>query len=412
LPSAKRKPDVPRLENLIVDEASMLDLGHMATLCRALELQGLASVRRFILVGDEHQLPPIGCGRPLFDILEHLWRNPGKRAKHLVQLNTNCRQSLDPEILAAAELFTEESRFGHEMMHRLVKGGRVSTGLEVVPWSTTSELHTLVAKQLYAVLDREGENEKEWPGTVDAQFNLLLGLYDNGFVPAGARDKWSFDRLQILAPYRAGGSGTLGLNGRIRAVFRSTTWPPKSQYERYWRSNFGHAEKIIRIKNYYRWPNGRPELTLPNGAIGVLNNHLPKKGNGAYRAAYFKESEDRIYWDKVDEDDFELAYAITVHKAQGSEFGEVFLVLPQQRALLSRELVYTAMTRSQGALSIFVQTGEGQSLFEHSRRRVIRAALVLRMNRSFDYQLFRCPFILTSRSTLAVSDTTGSILEG
>ena len=57
----------------------------------------------------------------------------------------------------------------------------------------------------------------------------------------------------------------------------------------------------------------------------------------------------------MDEDDFELAYAITVHKAQGSEFDEVFVVLPERQALLSRELVYTALTRSKTRLTLLVQ---------------------------------------------------------
>ena len=57
----------------------------------------------------------------------------------------------------------------------------------------------------------------------------------------------------------------------------------------------------------------------------------------------------------MDEEEFELAYAITVHKAQGSEFDEVLVVLPERQALLSRELVYTALTRSNSKLTLLVQ---------------------------------------------------------
>ena len=57
----------------------------------------------------------------------------------------------------------------------------------------------------------------------------------------------------------------------------------------------------------------------------------------------------------MDEEDFELAYAITVHKAQGSEFQEVLVILPERRALLSRELVYTALTRSKTKLALLIQ---------------------------------------------------------
>src|SRR5262249_56100880 len=70
---------------------------------------------------------------------------------------------------------------------------------------------------------------------------------------------------------------------------------------------------------------------------------------------YFPESDWPRSWDRVEEEDFELAYGITVHKAQGSEFEEVLVVLPERRALLSRELVYTALTRSKTKLTLLIQ---------------------------------------------------------
>jgi hypothetical protein len=73
------------------------------------------------------------------------------------------------------------------------------------------------------------------------------------------------------------------------------------------------------------------------------------------RRAYFPESERPLFWDRAEEEDFELAYGITVHKAQGSEFEEVLVVLPERRALLSRELVYTALTRSKTKLALLIQ---------------------------------------------------------
>ena len=82
-------------------------------------------------------------------------------------------------------------------------------------------------------------------------------------------------------------------------------------------------------------------IVLSNGSIGA-----PIEA-GAWKA-FFNETDYPINWKKVDPEDFEAAYAISVHKAQGSEFDEVFVVIPERRGLLSRELVYTAMTRSKG----------------------------------------------------------------
>ena len=116
-------------------------------------------------------------------------------------------------------------------------------------------------------------------------------------------------------------------------------------------SGFVHSDKIIRTSNLYKWDRTtrRRELQLSNGSIGVLCNN--KKGWNAY----FPESEWPLSWNRMRDEDFELAYGITVHKAQGSEFTEVLVVLPERRALLSRELVYTALTRSKTKLTLLIQ---------------------------------------------------------
>ena len=65
-----------------------------------------------------------------------------------------------------------------------------------------------------------------------------------------------------------------------------------------------------------------------------------------------------------DEENFDLAYAITVHKSQGSDFKNVFLIVPQKQSLLSKELLYTALTRSKFRLFIFVQDTEENLLMK------------------------------------------------
>jgi exodeoxyribonuclease V alpha subunit len=82
----------------------------------------------------------------------------------------------------------------------------------------------------------------------------------------------------------------------------------------------------------------------------------------------------------VDEEDFELAYAITARKAQGSEFDEVFVVIPERRALLSRELVYTALTRSKTRLTLLVQKTSRANPLQVARE---RSVLLLRNSSIF-----------------------------
>ena len=156
----------------------------------------------------------------------------------------------------------------------------------------------------------------------------------------------TLDRAQLLTPYRAGPSGSIGLSDFVRGRYRADAWPERCSQD----TGFAHSDKIIRLCNYYDGiPQKRQrELRLSNGSIGVLCN---RKGG---RKAYFPESDWPVAWDRMDEEDFELAYGITVHKAQGSEFQEVLVVLPERRALLSRELVYTALTRSRTKLTLLI----------------------------------------------------------
>jgi len=218
--------------------------------------------------------------------------------------------------------------------------------LNVQYWTTSEDLETLINTTVDGVLTSEVSDHDQLSN--EQAFNRLLGLYDNGFVPKNMAENLKLDRLQILTPYRGGGGGALSLSEAIRSRYRHDAWEPARRTKE---TAFAHSDKIIRIKNFYGWNSATKsrELRLSNGSIGVVCNN--KEG----RYGYFAESQWRLEFDKLEEEDFELAYAITVHKAQGSEFGEVIVVIPERRALLSRELVYTALTRSKARLTILVQ---------------------------------------------------------
>ena len=160
-----------------------------------------------------------------------------------------------------------------------------------------------------------------------------------------------------------GFSGAMGLNEVFRERYRAISYV-KNETEK----GFAHSDKIIRTANYYAWVKGDDgegsrELVLSNGSIGFLNH------NQAGWKAHFTECTYPLNWSKMDPEDFEAAYAISVHKAQGSEFDEVFVVIPERRGLLSRELVYTAMTRSKGAFTLFVQRTPRENPLEIARSR-------------------------------------------
>lgn len=355
--------------NLIIDESSMVDLARLVVVCRALEVHE-PNVRRVIFVGDENQLPPIGMGRPLQDILDFLHRNAEISDRHVVRLRSNCRQRQDRTVIDAAYLFAGKNRYRTDLFQRLLSGGEISKHLRVEYWSSPDELFDQISDRLNALLELSSSSTDEERETA---LNLFLNLYETGYVK-GYRDKKEnelrVDSLQLLSPYRGGFSGALGLNQAIRERYRAVCYPSKATNSGGRQdSAFAHSEKIIRISNYYSWTKDDDdewsrELLLSNGSIGILNNNL-RKG----RRAYFPDTTFEFKWRKSEEEEFEAAYAITVHKAQGSEFGEVFVVIPERRGLLSRELVYTAMTRSTGPMTLFVQRTERENPLEVARGR-------------------------------------------
>jgi hypothetical protein len=332
-------------DNIVLDEMSMVDLPHLALLFRALEVHQPGTIKRVILVGDENQLPPIACGRPFYDIITYLREDSAREQGNLVRLTTNCRQQYDRVVLDAAHLFAGKNRYHTELYKNLLAGGIISSSLQVDYWEDTKQLQELVAKWIDSIL-AEAVPGKDTLSPQEA-FNRLLRLYDNGYVPKNDTANLALDRAQLLTPYRGGTSGSLGLSDFVRTRYRHSSWPDRG----YKSTAFAHSDKIIRITNLYGWNKieKQKELRLSNGSIGIVCNN--KEG----RKAYFPESEWPLFWDKVKEEDFELAYGITVHKAQGSEFQEVLVVLPERQALLSRELAYTALTRSKTKLRLLIQ---------------------------------------------------------
>ena len=360
-------------DNLVIDETSMVDLRHLAVVFRTIEVHQPGSIKRVILVGDENQLPPIACGRPFYDIVSYLRLDRSRENNNLSRLTTNCRQEYDPVVLDAALLFAGKNRYHTDLYDRLLKGGQISPFMRVEYWENTTDLQKHINTYLDEVLKHDSEDKN--PSREQA-FNKLIGLYERGFVPGNDATTLKLDRGQLLTPYRGGPSGSLGLSDYVRTRYRDDTLSKEGRQE----SGFVHSDKVIRTSNYYGWnaKAKRNELRLSNGSIGVLCN------NKAGRRAYFPECEDSLPWEWLREEDFELAYGITVHKAQGSEFNEVLVVLPERRTLLSRELTYTALTRSKTKLTLLVQ-----KTTQHNPLQIARDRSVLLTRNS---SIFEGPF--------------------
>lgn len=338
------------VQNLVIDESSMIDLKKLSLLFSIIRFND-SFPKRVIFVGDENQLPPIGIGKPFHDLIEFFHIKKNLSESHYIHLTSNCRQENDINIIKLSEAFTDKTRCYEEAFKILDSGeGKKSDGLFVYNWKNKLDLNSKINRALIDLFKLEGL--KIEPNAKDRMLNQLFGLYDNGHVNRQDENLVSLclDKFQILTPYRTGFYGTLGLNKLIQKEYGKKDNKLNDNI-------FYHSDKILRLYNWYIGRGESRKLELSNGSIGIVTVH----SNDPKRRYHFPDREsDNTYID--DEENFDLAYSITVHKSQGSDFKNVFLVIPDKKALLSKELIYTALTRSKFRLFIFVKESESNLL--------------------------------------------------
>ena len=323
-------------KNVIIDETSMVDLLKFNRLLSLLNFNE-PSFKRLILIGDPNQLPAIGYGRILADIISFL-RSQKKYINNFIELETNCRSELiENDVLKLAEAFKQAGEFEPSLLKKFkTKQNIISTGFKATYWSTKDELYKQLEDE-FAVLS------KDFKGTTTEKLNQVLGLTADGEI---VKNKTDIENFQILSPYNGQYSGSSNINDFIQLNFKKD-----SKFE-FRKNQFKKADKLIRTKNYYE----SKELILSNGTMGFINS----KSN----ESFYYESSDGIsklpFYDirGGEQDFFELSYAISVHKSQGSGFNHLFLVLPARYGLLSKELVYTALTRTKKSITLFLQTND------------------------------------------------------
>jgi exodeoxyribonuclease V alpha subunit len=349
-------------DNLVIDDMSMVNLYHLALIFRAIEVHQPSAMLRVILVGDDNNLPPIGCGKPFSEIVSYLGSVPERTNTNHVRLAVNCRQGNGSNVLKAAQMFTANNRGHDELFGALCDGGKISEDLDVRYYSNPAELQSAVENFVNETINRFVPDHHR--RTPEQAFNLLLRLYDSGQVPQFNAQKLGLDRVQLISPYRGGSDGALGLSSLMRETYRATARAGGKQ-----KDGFAHSDKVVRISNYFVWNHKTKskDLSLSNGSIGVICQ--TKEG----WKSFFAENKEVVEWEIMDPEDFELAYCLTVDKAQGSEFEEVLLVVPERRVLLSRELIYTAITRTRTRLTLVIERSDREHPFKIARERSVLA---------------------------------------
>lgn len=290
-------------EVVIVDEMSMVDIFLMHALLRA-----VADQTRLILVGDMNQLPSVGPGNVLRDLIE-------SRAFPTVRLDRIFRQSEASDIVVNA--------------HRINRGQFVALDNK---------------SRDFFFLKRED---------ADHIISVILQLVRDKLPSYVGADM--FD-IQVLTPTRKGLLGVERLN-EILQKYLNPEGDSRGEY-RCKERIFREGDKVMQIKNNYQmeWEvRSRYGLALDKGT-GVFNGDMGRieEVDHFSQNLIVRYDEDRLVTYPFKQlDELELAYAITIHKSQGTEYPAVVIpLLDGPRMLLNRNLIYTAVTRARSCVTL------------------------------------------------------------
>lgn len=284
---------------VIVDEMSMVDIPLMASLLAALK-----NDCRLILVGDPDQLPSVGPGQ-LFD--------------HLI------RSGVVPTV-RLTEIFRQAQQSAIVMNAHMVNQGQFP------------QLANRGAKDFFFLRRTDGQ------GAVDTILDLCQRrLPENMGIPA--------DQIQVLSPTRKYVTGTANLNQSLQAVLNPPG--PEKRERKFGSFTFRTGDRVMQVRNNYdvmwREEQGlKGGMGVFNGDIGVITD-ISERGEVVtvnYEGKVVEYTADML-------PELELAYAMTVHKAQGSEYRAVVLAaFSGAPMLLTRGVLYTAITRAKDLLII------------------------------------------------------------
>lgn len=282
---------------LIIDEVSMVDAPLMYALLKA-----TSAGTRVILVGDSDQLPPVGCGSVLLDAI---------RSERI-------------PVCRLTEIFRQAQQ------SRIVQNA-----------------HRINAGQMPILRSDDSDFVFEEIPSVDRILYRITELVK------ARRDRLMTDEplmdVQVLVPMKSGPLGVSALNKHLQAVLNPPA--PHKRERNVGETVFREGDKVMQIKNDYKleWRRREPGgsyaegLGVFNGDLGTLVEIDPNAHTGT---VVFDDGRICTY-EFLKFDELELAYCITIHKSQGSEFKTVLLPLAGgPPMLLTRNLLYTAVTRA------------------------------------------------------------------
>lgn len=272
---------------LIIDEFSMVDSYLFSALCKAAR-----HVKKICVIGDEDQLPSVGPGSVLRDLIS-------SKQFPLVRLNHIYRQKDGSGVIQLA----------HDIRNGTVDFDNYKEDVAFLECDSTRIKNTVVSIIQTAV------NEKG---------------YD-------------FNDIQVLSPMYAGNAGIDVLNHALQDTFNPASEGKREV--RYGYQIFREGDRILQLRN-------QPDDDIYNGDIGILSEIIDAKESEDHKTTVVVDFQDNFVEYTTDNlDHITLAYCISIHKSQGSEYPIVIMPFTKRHAvLLTRKLIYTGATRAKKAL--------------------------------------------------------------
>ena len=307
---------------IIVDECSMIDALLMSALLRAIPRGA-----RLILIGDSDQLPSVGAGRVLCDLID-------SGAFFTVRLKEIFRQSAESLIVTNA--------------HRINRG----------------ELPEL---------DEKGKDFFFLPASEDKIPTLIADLVTRRLPKAYGAE--AAKGIQVITPSRRGRAGTEGLN----ELLREASNPAKSSKneKKIHGSIFREGDRVMQVRNNYEiaWKKGNIAGDgVFNGEIGTLLSFTEEGAKVSFDGRIATYSKDDL-------EELDHSYAITIHKSQGSEYPTVIIPLYDCPPMLAtRNLLYTAVTRACTRVILVGRRDIVSRMVENNRHSLRYTTLLLRLS--------------------------------